>query len=457
MIGKRAILWLDDRLGTASFAKHALRKAFPDHWSFMLGEIALYCFLILLASGVFLTFFFEPSATPVVYHGPYKPLDSATVSSAYASALRLSFEVRAGLLFRQIHHWAALLFVAAIGAHMARVFLTGAFRRPRELNWLIGTTLLLLALADGLTGYSLPDDLLSGTGLRIAYSVLLAVPLLGTWAAFLIFGGPYPSAPTLSRFFTWHILLIPGAIAGALALHLTFVWRQKHTQFPAPGRSEDNVVGSPLWPVYAMRSLALGLLVAAVVTLMGGLLQINPVWLYGPYQAWVVASPSQPDWYLAWTDGALRLAPGFSPVLFGHAFSPLLWPQVALALGFAGIYAWPFIERRFSGDHREHHLLDWPWEAPWRTAAGVTGLCAFTILGFAGGDDVQARYLHVPVEDLAWLYRFALPLLSLSAGFATYRVCCELAGRGKLGDTSERTWVTVRRSADGGFEERTEP
>jgi len=202
---RRLVLWLDDRLGAASFARKALRKAFPDHWAFMLGEVALYAYLALVVTGVFLTFFFTASGEDVVYQGSYAPLRGERMSAAYASVLRLSFDVRSGLVMRQIHHWAALVFVAAIVAHALRVFFTGAFRRPREINWLIGTGLLLLAMAAGFTGYSLPDDLLSGTGIRIAYSVLLSIPVVGTWAAFLFFGGEFPAPITIGRLLALHI------------------------------------------------------------------------------------------------------------------------------------------------------------------------------------------------------------------------------------------------------------
>jgi ubiquinol-cytochrome c reductase cytochrome b subunit len=452
VISARVVRWLDDRLGTASFAKNALRKAFPDHWSFMIGEVALYSFLILIATGTFLTFFFDASSTPVVYRGAYTPLAGATISTAYDSALRISFQVHAGLLFRQVHHWTALVFLAAIVAHMARIFFTGAFRRPRELNWLIGTTLLILAIADGFTGYSLPDDLLSGTGVRIAYSALLSVPFVGGWAAFLFFGGAYPTTETLRRFFSLHILIVPGAIAGALVLHLAMIWRQKHTQFAGPGRTESNVVGSPLWPVYAMRSLSIGLVTAAIVVLLGGLVQINPIWLYGPYQAWVVSSPAQPDWYVGWADGALRLFPGVSPRVFGHPIPSPFWPLLIIGIFFICVYLWPFIERAVSKDGAEHHLLDRPWQSPWRATVGVAVLSATLVLTLAGSDDVQARYLHVAVEYLAWIYRIAFFVAPAVLGFATYWLCRELGAREREHLAGESPWETVRRTPQGGFE-----
>jgi ubiquinol-cytochrome c reductase cytochrome b subunit len=288
--------WFDDRLGASRFGRSALDKVFPDHWSFMLGEIAMYCFVVLVLTGVYLTFFFNPSAREVTYHGSYGPLNGVTMSEAYRSTIRLSFDVRAGLVFRQIHHWAALVFAAAVVTHLCRIFFTGAFRRPRELNWIIGVTLLILVIFNGFTGYSLPDDLLSGTGLRIAYSIALAVPVVGTWAAFLVFGGEFPSPALISRLFVVHILLVPLAIMGLLGAHLAIIWRQKHTQFPGRGRVETNVVGSRLWPTYTARSVGLFAGVLAVLCALAGLVQINPVWLYGPFEAPAVSTAAQPDW-----------------------------------------------------------------------------------------------------------------------------------------------------------------
>src|SRR5689334_18209316 len=187
-----AVTYLDERLGTNAAARKNLRKVFPEHWSFMLGEVVLYSFVILLATGVYLTLFFKPSMEEVAYDGPYAPLRGVTMSEAYESTLHISFDVRGGLLIRQIHHWAALIFVAGIVLHLLRVFFTGAFRKPRELNWLIGVVLLTLALLEGFAGYSLPDDLLSGTGLRIMYSVIESIPVAGTWLGYLIFGGEFP-------------------------------------------------------------------------------------------------------------------------------------------------------------------------------------------------------------------------------------------------------------------------
>jgi ubiquinol-cytochrome c reductase cytochrome b subunit len=446
---RRLVLWLDDRLGAASFARKALRKAFPDHWAFMLGEVAMYAYIALLVTGVFLTFFFTASGEDVVYQGSYAPLRGERMSAAFASVLQLSFDVRSGLVMRQIHHWAALVFVAAIVAHALRVFFTGAFRRPREVNWLIGTTLLLLAMAAGFTGYSLPDDLLSGTGIRIAYSVLLSIPVVGTWAAFLFFGGEFPAPVTIGRLLALHIMLLQGLILAALGLHLAIIWHQKHTQFRAPGRTEDTVVGSPLWPNYAMKSAGLGLAVFAVLAALGGLFQINPVWLYGPYDPTTVSSPAQPDWYIGWLEGTLRLMPNWELRGFGHTIPQPFFPGVFVPGLLIAVYAlWPFIEQRLTGDREVHHFLDRARDAPRRSGVGAAALTFVVLLTLAGSNDVMARFFGVPVETVTVVLRGVVLILPLVAGWVTYVVCRELkAAEGH----PAAAWHAVRRGAGGGY------
>src|SRR6266536_2872826 len=372
---ERAQRWLDERLGTTSFASRALRKVFPDHWSFLLGEIALGCLVVLVVTGVFLTFFYTPDTRGLVYQGPYAPLKGEQVSAAYNSTLRLSFEVRAGLLMRQTHHWATLVLVAAIVVHLCRVFFTRAFRRPRELNWVIGVVLLLLAMAEGLTGYWLPDDLLSGASIHIGYSVLFAIPVIGTRMAYLLFGGEFPAPDMISRFYVFHVLLLPALLLGLVGVHIAIVALQRHTQFPGPGRTERNVVGRRLWPQHAFTSVSLLLLVAAVCAGLGGLAQINPVWQSGPFKVANVTSPAQPDWYLGWVDGLLRLSGPWSFKVFGYTVSENFWPAILVpGILFGVLTLLPWIERRFTRDRAEHHLLGRPRDAPARTATGVAGL-----------------------------------------------------------------------------------
>jgi ubiquinol-cytochrome c reductase cytochrome b subunit len=428
---KRAYGWLDKRVGASSFTRSALNKVFPDHWSFMLGEVALYAFVVLVLTGTFLSFFFHASTSEVVYHGAYAPLNGVEMSDAYKSTLDLSFSVRAGLVMRQIHHWAALLFIASIVAHLCRVFFTGAFRRPREINWMVGITLMLLAIFNGFTGYSLPDDLLSGTGLRIAHSIALSVPLIGSWIAFLIFGGEFPSNEIAGRLFVTHIMIIPAAIAALLSIHLAIVWRQKHTQFPGIGKRETNVVGSKLWPTYAMKSTGLFFSVFALLAALGGLVQINPVWLYGPFRADQVTSPAQPDWYLGWLEGALRLFPNWEIRAFGWEVPNPFFPAVLLpGLTFMFLYAWPFLEARLTGDHDPHHLLDRARDHPVRTALGVAALSFYVMLFIAASNDLLARWLTVSVLSVTWFFRIAVLVVPPIAGWVTYRLMKGLQSSG---------------------------
>ncbi|CAM5483000.1 Cytochrome b6 [Streptomyces avidinii] len=402
-----------------------MRKAFPDHWSFLLGEIALYSLLVLLLTGTWLTFFFQPSMQDTVYAGPYAPLRGQQVSEAFASTLRLSFEVRGGLLIRQMHHWAALLFVFAIGAHLLRVFLTGAFRRPREANWVVGVTMLLLALVEGFAGYSLPDDLLSGTGLRTAQGIMLSVPVAGTYLSFFAFGGEYPGQDIVARLYPVHILLVPGLLVGLVSLHLLLVVHLKHTQWAGPGRTGRNVVGKPLFPHYTAKSAGLFFLTSAVLAALGALAQINPVWAYGPYRTDVVSTGAQPDWYVGFLEGALRLMPGVETRLWGHAlmWNPLVPGVLLPGLLFAGLYGYPFFERWITGSHGERHVCDRPRNRPARTALGVAVLTSYVVLLLAGAQDIIAFITEISVQALTWTLRCAVVLLPPLAFWLTRRLC----------------------------------
>ena len=422
--------WLDARLGTAGLTRKGLRKVFPDHWSFLLGEIALFAFVVLLMTGIFLTLFYRPDAEPVIYQGSYGPLQGQEMSAAYESVLRLSFEVRAGLVMRQIHHWAALVFVAAIVMHMARVFFTGAFRKPRDINWLVGVGLLIFAIGMGFTGYSLPDDLLSGTGLRIAYSAVLSIPFVGPYIAFLVFGGEFPTHGIISRLFVLHVMLLPALLIGGIGTHLAILVRQKHAQFRGEGRTESNVVGSHFWPTQAFKSLGLLLVLAAILSLMGGLIQINPVWNYGPFDATAVSAPSQPDWYVGWLEGALRLFPPIEFTFLGVTIPSSFLPAVVMpGLAFTVIALWPFIEARVTKDRDEHHLLDRPSDVPVRTGVGTAGLLFFAILTLAGGNDVLALAFGLPVEAVTWSLRVGLLVVPPLGGYLAYRIALGMKGR----------------------------
>lgn len=420
--------YLDERVGVSGVVKAFARKVFPDHWSFMLGEVALYSFVVLLISGTFLTFFFQPSMTPTIYDGVYGPLKGMEVSAAYASTLDISFEVRGGLLMRQVHHWAALLFVAATGLHMLRVFFTGAFRKPRELNWVVGFMLFILAMAGGVTGYSLPDDLLSGNGLRIIDGMIKAVPVVGAYLSSLLFGGEFPGHAIVGRLYGLHILLIPALILVFIAIHLFMVVIHKHTHYPAPGRKDSNVVGYPLMPVYVAKAGGFFFIVFGVITLVAAAVTINPIWNYGPYDPSPVSAGTQPDWYIGWLDGALRLTPSHLEfVVGGYTIAMNILLPIIVSLVFLGLVAaYPFIEAWVTGDKREHHVLDRPRNAPTRTAIGAAGVTFYAVLWAAASTDLMATQFHLSLNLVLTFFQFALILLPIAAFMITRRICLGL-------------------------------
>ncbi len=420
----RVARWFDDRLRLAEGSRKYLDKAFPGHWSFLVGELALFSLVVLVFTGIFLTLFYVPDSRLVVYDGPYEPLQGHEISAAYDSVLRISFEVRAGLLMRQIHHWAALVFVAAVVIHMLRVFFTGAFRKPRELNWVIGVTLLLLAFGAGFTGYSLPDDLLSGTGLRIGYSALLSIPVLGPIIGFAVLGGEYPGVDTISRLYVMHVLIIPALMAGLVVAHLAVLLRQKHTHKPGPKAREDNVVGEPLFPNQTLVSLSLFAFTVAVLALMGGLLEINPLWLYGTYEPYEVFAPAQPDWYMGWLEGLMRIWPPWEWTMFGITISSVFLPGVVVpGLLFGVVFLWPWIEARWiTRDHDDHHVLDRPRDNPLRTALGVAALAFLVVIFVAGSNDVLAAVTRTNLQAVTTTLRIAVFVLPPLAGYIAYRL-----------------------------------
>jgi ubiquinol-cytochrome c reductase cytochrome b subunit len=420
--------YIDERTSISGLVKEVGRKIFPDHWSFMLGEVALYSFVAILLSGTFLTFFFEPSMTEVHYEGSYIPLKGIEMSAAYSSALDISFDVRGGLLMRQVHHWAALLFVASIGLHMLRIFFTGAFRKPREVNWLIGFVLFVLAMAEGFTGYSLPDDLLSGNGLRIIDGMVKAVPVIGTWISYYVFGGEFPGTDVVPRFFTLHILLLPAILIAALGVHLLLLVINKHTQFAGPGRTNDNVVGVPVMPVFAAKAGGFFFIVFGVIMLIAATVTINPIWNYGPYDPSPVSAGTQPDWYIGFADGALRLLPPHLDVVIGGYTIPfgVMIPLIGLVLFLAVVALYPFVEAWVTGDKREHHILDRPRNAPTRTAIGAAGVTFYAVLWAAASSDIMATHFKLTMEGVIHTLQLLLFVGPVIAYHVTKRVCLAL-------------------------------
>jgi ubiquinol-cytochrome c reductase cytochrome b subunit len=446
------IKWLDERLGVAKSSRTLLDKIFPDHWSFLLGEIALYSFIILIATGIFLSLYYVPSATDVIYHGSYLPLRGQHMSAAYASSVNLSLNVRTGLLMRQMHHWAADVFVGSIAVHMARVFFTGAFRKPRELNWIVGVTLLTLAIVNGFLGYSLPDDLVSGTGIRLAYSFVLSMPIVGSYLATFLFGGNFPgNGIIIPRFYLLHILIIPLLLFALIGAHLALLVKQKHTQFAGEGRTERNVVGSPMYPTFIAKTTGFLFMIAGVLWALGGLVQINPIWLFGPYEPYKISYAVQPDWYMGWLDGALRIMPSWEFASFGHTipFEVFLPTILFPGLTFTLFYAWPFIEQAITGDRREHQLLDRPRDRPKRTALGAGFLAFYFLLFCASSTDVLANFFEVSLNEVLWTFRIVVLTVPWVVGFVTYRICLDMAGVPGIG--KRKRAVVVTRSVAGEY------
>ncbi len=420
--------WADERIGIATLSRPFIRKVFPDHWSFLLGEIALYSFIILLLSGVFLTIWFKPSMAEIEYEGTYQLLRGLPMSEAYASALSLSFDIRGGLLVRQMHHWAAMLFIAAMLAHTLRVFFTGAFRKPREVNWLLGVAMSAMGLIEGFAGYSLPDDLLSGTGLRFVDGLIRSIPLIGTWAEFFVFGGEFPGDLIVPRLYMVHILLLPAILLGLIAAHLALVVYHKHSQFPGPGRNEGNVVGYPVFPVYMAKAGGFFFIVFGVLTLMGGLMQINPLWSFGPYNPAEVTAGSQPDWYMGFVEGGIRIMPNWEWHIGSTTWSwNVALPGLGLMAMFFGVMAaYPFIEAWVTKDKSEHHVLDRPRNAPTRTAFGIAAMTWYAVLWIGGGNDLVATQFNVSLNAVTYVLRVLFFVAPVIAFLVTKRICIGL-------------------------------
>jgi quinol---cytochrome-c reductase cytochrome b subunit len=423
---------IDSRYHPSGAVRRQLNKVFPTHWSFLLGEIALYSFIVLLITGVYLTLFFDPSMAEVTYNGVYQPLRGVEMSKAFASTLDISFEIRGGLFVRQVHHWAALMFAAAIMVHLARIFFTGAFRRPRETNWVIGSLLLILAMFEGYFGYSLPDDLLSGIGLRAALSsITLGIPLIGTWMHWALFGGDFPcgglgyqcsaDGVLLPRMYALHILLLPGIILALIGVHLAMLWFQKHTDFPGPGKTEKNVIGVRVMPIFAVKSGAFFAIITGILGLMGGLLQINPIWQLGPYKPSQVSAGSQPDFYMMWTEGLARIWPAWEFYPFGHTIPAAFGVAIIMGLVFGLLIAWPFIEQRVTGDRAHHNLLQRPRDVPVRTAVGSAAIAFYMILTLAAMNDVIAWKFHISLNATTWIGRIGMVVLPAIVYYIAYR------------------------------------
>ena len=454
-LGKSGFDTLDERLGSSKFLTSVLDKIFPDHWSFMIGEVAMDSLIILIATGVYLTLFFVPSGSDVVYAPTsghvYAPLVGQHMSAAYQSVLNISFNVKFGLIMRQAHHWAALIFLAAVFFHMSRVFFSGAFRKPRELNWIIGLLLWQVVMLEGFTGYSLPDDLLSGTGIRVIYSILQGIPFVGPWLVYNLWGGPYPGTTFITRLFVIHEFVFPALIVGLLSAHLMILWHQKHTDFPGPGKTETNIRGSRIWPTYALKAGGLMMMVGSVTFLLAGFFQINPVWSYGPYNPYTVSIGSQPDWYLGWLDGSVRLFPHWEfrtswLTIPNPVFPGLLIPGIVFGI----MFAWPWIDKYVYQDYGPHNLLDRPRDKPFRTAVGVAAIIFFVDLTVACGTDILAHNLHISFERLIEVLQWGA-LAFPAIGFVLAFRACVMLQRTNAHPIQRPVGSVIMRTADGAY------
>jgi ubiquinol-cytochrome c reductase cytochrome b subunit len=457
---------LDERYHPAAGLRKQLNKVLPTHWSFMLGEIALYSFIVLLLSGTYLAIFFDPSMTEVTYNGAFTPMRGIEMSRAYETALNLSFDVRGGLFVRQVHHWAALLFIAAMVVHMFRTFFTGAFRKPREANWVIGVLLLFVAFVEGFTGYWLPDDLLDGTGLRIASGFMLSIPVVGTWAHWALFGGEFPGTEIIPRTYIAHVLLIPAILVALIALHVGLAWYLKHTQFPGTtvagvrsvDHTERNVVGVRILPAFAAKSGAFFAATVGVIALMGGLFQINPIWNYGPYNPAHVSAGSQPDWYVLNMEGMLRIFPPWDIHIGDYDIPPAFWASPAfLPVLYVIAAVYPWVERRFTQDNALHNLLQRPRDVPVRTSLGVMSISFYTVLVLSGSNDQIAYHFNVSLNAATWAGRIGLLIVPPIAYWVTYRICIGLQRSDRAVLEHGIETGVIRRLPHGGFIEVHQP
>lgn len=411
----RALHQLDARVGLSAPLKQLGRKVFPRHWSFLLGHATLSCFLVLIVTGIFLTFFYAPSTEPTIYTGSAALYQGRELPAAYESIVRLTHDVPGGLLVRRLHRAAAMLLIALAALHLVRVVLSGAFRRPREVNYHIGWLLLLLAIASAYTGHLLPLEVLSGTSMRIFYTFIASVPWVGEGLATWVFGGEFPTGTILPRLHIAHVLLLPGLMIGGMLVHLGLVVRQTHTQLPIRGvDGERTVRGETLWPQTAITFATTTLGVAGLLAFSSVLVPWADVDLHGPYELAISTNASQPDWPLFWVFGAQRLYPGFHFDVLGATISgPFIMGVVLPGLFIMLLLAYPWIERHVVGDDGlEHHVMQHPFEVPFRAAVVAGILTLLLVLSVAATTDALARGLLVPVERIVQVLRvvtFVLP------------------------------------------------
>jgi ubiquinol-cytochrome c reductase cytochrome b subunit len=412
---------LDERLAIAEQVRRGANKVFPRHWSFLLGEVAMFTFGILVVTGIFLTAFYRPSVEPVTYVGTAELFQGRELPAAFESVTRLSHDIPGGLFIRRVHRAAATVFITAIALHMVRIILTGAFRKPREPNYHLGLVLIFLAVASGYSGHNLVFDVLAGTSLRILYSFLQSIPWAGPAVSQWAFGGEFPTGDLIPRLYVVHVLILPALIAGGIALHMWMVVKQTHTQFPTPGVDpRKQVAGEPMWPYQFATSTVLTLAVAGLLSLAAALVPWSDVDLHGPYLIAAATNASQPDWFLFWVEGALRLYPGWEWEAFGTVFSGLFTVGIVMPL-LVGLvlFAYPAVERLVvGGDDDYHHEVQGPMDVPFRLGFVVALVTFLAVLTAAAGHDVIARLLQARIERVTMVLRLAVVAGPVAAGGA---------------------------------------
>lgn len=428
----------------------ARRRPVPTHWSNLFGVVTFACLAVITVTGLWLMFFYVPSGAPTTYHGGYAPLHGAEASAAFASTMRITFDVPGGLLMRQAHHWAALLLPASIIMQLLMTFFTGGFRRPRRGMWVLLVLVFVVALAGGWSGYALPDDLLSGTGLRITEGVALGIPVIGTWVASLLFGGSFPGR-IIEHLYPLHVVVVPAVLFALVVLRASAAWRAGPARFPAlvidasasrrggkvapgylsPATRTDTFVGVPLWPTAAARAGGLFALVAGVLIAIAATVTVNPIHLYGPASSGDAGAGSQPDWYTGFLDGALRLVPsGWEVVLFDRTWTLAVIVPLAVVTAFLVVVAvYPFVEEWATGDRRDHRFLERPRLAATRTGIGVAGIVFYSTLWAAGSADVIATQFRVSFEGVIGVLQATLVLGPALAFVIARRLCLGLQRR----------------------------
>ncbi|WP_458189612.1 cytochrome b [Haladaptatus sp. NG-WS-4] len=419
--------WFDSRFDLDP-AKSFLGKAFPAEDSFLLGEVALFCFFVLVLTGTFLGFFFEPSTSEVAYEGSVKQYQGQELPESFVSVLHITYDVPFGMLLRRMHHWAAHLFIASMSLHMLRVFFTGAYRNPREPNWVVGTGLALTSMFAAYTGYALPFDEFASTATGIGYNLALSVPLVGETMAKLVFGGQFPSSATIPRFYFLHVFLLPVVIGGLIAVHMTILIRQKHTEKARESdvagaqrvaKDDDSVVvGLPAFPNQAAVSAVVFFLTLATLSLLAGFLPVHNIAEYGPNNPATTPGLIMPDWFLMWLYGFLKVIPGWLGfTVFGvHVNTEFIGGIFLPGLVFAAVFLWPFIDRQEDPTHFTANPLD----RPWQTAVGIAGVVFVMIASIAGMNNILAELVGTTTDATTTGLLLAMLVGPLLAGAITY-------------------------------------